>query len=65
MAHPIRPEKVIEMNNFYTVTVYDKGAEVIRMMHTILGEEKFQQGMALISSAMTDKQLPVMILSLP
>ncbi|WP_375185217.1 aminopeptidase N [Pseudoalteromonas sp.] len=47
MAHPIRPEKVIEMNNFYTVTVYDKGAEVIRMMHTLLGEEKFQQGMAL------------------
>ena len=35
------------MNNFYTVTVYDKGAEVIRMMHTLLGEEKFQQGMAL------------------
>ncbi|WP_217876600.1 aminopeptidase N [Pseudoalteromonas shioyasakiensis] len=47
MAHPIRPDKVIEMNNFYTVTVYDKGAEVIRMMHTLLGEEKFQQGMAL------------------
>ncbi|WP_372762105.1 DUF3458 domain-containing protein, partial [Pseudoalteromonas sp.] len=47
MAHPIRPEQVIEMNNFYTVTVYDKGAEVIRMMHTLLGEEKFQQGMAL------------------
>ncbi|WP_462147230.1 aminopeptidase N [Pseudoalteromonas gelatinilytica] len=47
MAHPIRPEKVIEMNNFYTVTVYDKGAEVIRMMHTLLGEVKFQQGMAL------------------
>ncbi|RZD22695.1 aminopeptidase N [Pseudoalteromonas sp. MEBiC 03485] len=47
MAHPIRPEKVIEMNNFYTVTVYDKGAEVIRMMHTLLGEEKFQLGMAL------------------
>ncbi len=47
MAHPIRPEKVIEMNNFYTVTVYDKGAEVIRMMHTLLGEEKFQQGMSL------------------
>ena len=47
MSHPIRPEKVIEMNNFYTVTVYDKGAEVIRMMHTLLGENKFQQGMAL------------------
>jgi len=47
MAHPIRPEAVIEMNNFYTVTVYNKGAEVIRMMHTLLGEEQFQQGMAL------------------
>ncbi len=47
MAHPIRPEKVIEMNNFYTVTVYEKGAEVIRMIHTLLGEEKFQQGMQL------------------
>lgn len=47
MAHPIRPEKVIEMNNFYTVTVYDKGAEVIRMMHTLLGETNFQKGMAL------------------
>lgn len=47
MAHPIRPDKVIEMNNFYTVTVYEKGAEVIRMMHTLLGEEKFQAGMRL------------------
>ncbi|WP_282130375.1 aminopeptidase N [Pseudoalteromonas aliena] len=47
MAHPIRPEKVIEMNNFYTVTVYDKGAEVIRMMHTLLGEQNFQKGMTL------------------
>ncbi|MDX1706841.1 aminopeptidase N [Pseudidiomarina sp.] len=45
MAHPIRPDKVIEMNNFYTVTVYNKGAEVIRMLHTLLGEEGFQQGM--------------------
>lgn len=47
MAHPIRPEKVIEMNNFYTLTVYEKGAEVIRMMHTLLGEDKFQAGMDL------------------
>ncbi|GIU07413.1 MULTISPECIES: aminopeptidase N [unclassified Shewanella] len=47
MAHPIRPESVIEMNNFYTVTVYNKGAEVIRMMHTLLGEIAFQQGMKL------------------
>lgn len=47
MAHPIRPDRVIEMNNFYTVTVYDKGAEVIRMMHTLLGESGFQKGMQL------------------
>ncbi len=47
MSHPIRPEKVIEMNNFYTVTVYDKGAEVIRMMHTLLGKDKFRKGMDL------------------
>jgi len=47
MAHPIRPDQVIEMNNFYTVTVYEKGAEVIRMLHTLLGEEKFQAGMRL------------------
>ncbi|MGI0152169.1 aminopeptidase N [Pseudidiomarina sp. WS423] len=45
MAHPIRPDKVIEMNNFYTVTVYNKGAEVIRMLHTLLGEAGFQAGM--------------------
>ena len=45
MAHPIRPDKVVEMNNFYTVTVYNKGAEVIRMLHTLLGEEGFQRGM--------------------
>jgi len=47
MAHPIRPESVLEMNNFYTVTVYDKGAEVIRMLQTILGKDGFARGMAL------------------
>ena len=47
MAHPIRPDMVIEMNNFYTLTVYEKGAEVIRMIHTLLGEENFQKGMQL------------------
>lgn len=45
MSHPIRPERVVEMNNFYTMTVYEKGAEVIRMMHTLLGEKAFQAGM--------------------
>lgn len=47
MSHPIRPDQVIEMNNFYTLTVYEKGSEVIRMMHTLLGEEGFQKGMKL------------------
>ncbi len=47
MAHPIRPEKVIEMNNFYTVTVYDKGAEVIRMMQSLLTQDGFRKGMDL------------------
>ena len=39
MAHPVRPESYIEINNFYTATIYNKGAEVIRMMQTILGQE--------------------------
>jgi aminopeptidase N len=47
MAHPIRPDAVMEMNNFYTVTVYDKGSEVIRMQHTLLGEQGFRKGMDL------------------
>jgi aminopeptidase N len=47
MAHPIRPEKVLEMNNFYTLTVYEKGAEVIRMIHTLLGKANFRKGMDL------------------
>jgi aminopeptidase N len=50
MSHPIRPDAVMEMNNFYTLTVYEKGSEVIRMLHTILGEQKFQAGMALYVS---------------
>ncbi|MBL8901160.1 MAG: aminopeptidase N [Planctomycetes bacterium] len=47
MAHPIRPESYLEMNNFYTATVYEKGAEVIRMLHTLLGEQGFRRGMDL------------------
>jgi aminopeptidase N len=47
MAHPIRPDSYQEINNFYTVTVYEKGAEVIRMQHTLLGEQLFQRGMQL------------------
>jgi len=47
MAHPVRPDSYIEINNFYTVTVYEKGAEVIRMLHTLLGRELFRQGLRL------------------
>jgi len=45
MAHPIRPESYQEIGNFYTATVYEKGAEVIRMQHTLLGAEGFRAGM--------------------
>ena len=47
MAHPIRPESYISMDNFYTATVYRKGAEIIRMYHTLLGAEGFRKGMDL------------------
>ncbi|HEB90305.1 MAG TPA: aminopeptidase N, partial [Deltaproteobacteria bacterium] len=47
MAHPIRPESYISMDNFYTATVYEKGAEVVRMYATLLGEDGFRKGMDL------------------
>ena len=47
MAHPVRPDSYLEINNFYTPTVYEKGAEVVRMMHTLVGREGFARGMAL------------------
>jgi len=47
MAHPVRPEEYLEINNFYTPTVYEKGAELIRMQHTLLGPERFRRGMDL------------------
>jgi aminopeptidase N len=47
MQHPVRPQSYVEIRNFYTMTVYEKGAEVVRMQHTLLGEEKFQAGMRL------------------
>ncbi len=49
-AHPVRPESYIEINNFYTATVYLKGAEVIRMVRTLLGPELFRKGMDLYFS---------------
>jgi aminopeptidase N len=47
MAHPVRPDSYVEINNFYTVTVYEKGAEVVRMMQTLVGREGFRRGMDL------------------
>jgi aminopeptidase N len=44
MAHPVRPDSYIEISNFYTVTIYEKGAEVVRMIHTLLGPEDFRRG---------------------
>ncbi|HZV64587.1 MAG TPA: aminopeptidase N, partial [Telluria sp.] len=47
MAHPVRPDSFVEINNFYTVTVYEKGAEVVRMVQTLLGRDGFRKGMDL------------------
>ena len=47
LAHPVRPRRYREINNFYTATVYEKGSEVVRMIHTILGAELFRKGMDL------------------
>jgi len=44
MAHPVRPDSYVEINNFYTLTVYEKGAELIRMLHTLLGDQGFRKG---------------------
>ena len=47
MAHPVRPDAYVQIDNFYTPTIYEKGAEVVRMMHTLVGREGFTRGMAL------------------
>lgn len=47
LSHPIKPKSFVEINNFYTATVYEKGAEVIRMIHTLIGKENFRKGMDL------------------
>ena len=47
MAHPVRPQSYMEIRNFYTMTVYEKGAEVVRMQHTLLGPDLFRKGMDL------------------
>ena len=47
MAHPVRPDSYMEINNFYTVTIYEKGAEIVRMMQTLVGRDGFAMGMKL------------------
>ncbi len=47
MAHPVRPDSYVEINNFYTVTIYEKGSEVVRMYQTLLGRDGFRKGMDL------------------
>jgi aminopeptidase N len=47
MAHPVRPDSFVEINNFYTVTIYEKGSEVVRMIQTLVGREGFRKGMDL------------------
>src|SRR5262249_21421009 len=47
MAHPVRPESYVEINNFYTMTVYEKGSEVVRMYQTLFGRDGFRRGMDL------------------
>ena len=55
MSHPVRPDSYMEINNFYTMTVYEKGAEVVRMICTLLGRDGFRKGTDLISAVMTDR----------
>jgi aminopeptidase N len=50
MAHPVRPDSYVEINNFYTVTIYEKGAEVVRMLQTLVGRDGFRKGMDLYFS---------------
>ena len=45
LAHPVRPASYLEINNFYTTTIYEKGAEVVRMYRTLIGREAFRKGM--------------------
>jgi aminopeptidase N len=63
LAHPIRPDSYREISNFYTATVYNKGAEVIRMMRTMVGEERFRAAATSISTATTARRRPARISS--
>ena len=53
LAHPVRPTRYREINNFYTATVYEKGAEIVRMLKTLIGDGDFRRGMDLYFEAAT------------
>lgn len=59
LAHPVRPESYIEINNFYTTTIYNKGAEVLRMLQTILGKALFREGMDLYFARFDGKAVTI------
>lgn len=59
MAHPVRPGSYIEINNFYTATVYNKGAEVIRMIHTLIGKSDYHKGMDLFFERFDGKAVTI------
>ena len=63
LAHPVRPDSYIEISNFYTATVYNKGAELIRMLHTVLGPRNSAPAPTSISSATTARRRPATISS--
>jgi aminopeptidase N len=58
MAHPVRPQSYMEIRNFYTMTVYEKGAEVVRMQHALLGEKNSRPACGCISSGTTGRRSP-------
>jgi aminopeptidase N len=59
MTHAVRPDSYIKMDNFYTMTVYEKGAELVRMLHTLIGEPAFQKGMGLYFERFDGKAVTV------
>ena len=64
LAHPVRPDAFMDISNFYTLTVYEKGAEVVRMLHTLLGPTRFMRVPSCILSVSTDRLSPVTISSI-
>ncbi len=58
LAHPVQPQSYISIDNFYTATVYEKGSEIIGMLHTLVGDEGYRKATDLISTAMMARRSP-------